>query len=330
MTVLTKKEAPFVYIRHNIPIEYLEKLRKICSTVIVEPWLPGEPEPEPNYDISKCNVIFTLGMRDKLKILEKTPNLQWIHSQSVGLEAMLTKEVRECDVIVTNTKGCTSIPIAEHTIAMITSLARGVPTMIRNEPTTKWELIPIKDLGDSTVGIIGYGEIGYEIAKRCKGLGMKVIGCRRNPKKQKDENDPADIVVGMDQVDKVLGRSDFLVLALPSTKETRYFLNKQRLKQMKKGSYLINVGRGNTIEEKYLVECLNSSHIAGAALDVFEVEPLPKDHPFWTLDNVIVSPHNAYYSPKNVERNMNLFITNLKLFIEGKPMLNVVDKKLGY
>jgi phosphoglycerate dehydrogenase-like enzyme len=191
-------------------------------------------------------------------------------------------------------------------------------------------LIPIKDLGDSTVGIIGYGEIGYEIAKRCKGLGMKVIGCRRNPKKRKDENDPADIVVGMDQVDKVLGRSDFLVLALPSTKETRYFLNKQRLKQMKKGSYLINVGRGNTIEEKHLVECLNSNHIAGAALDVFDVEPLPKDHPFWTLDNVIVSPHNAYYSPKNVERNMNLFITNLKLFIEGKPMLNVVDKKLGY
>lgn len=330
MTVLTKKEAPFVYIRNNIPMEYLEKLRKICSTVIVEPWLPGEPEPEPSYDISKCNVIFTLGMRDKLKILEKTPNLEWIHSQSVGLEAMLTKEVRECDVIVTNTKGCTSIPIAEHTIAMITSLARGVPTMIRNEPARKWDLIPIKDLGDSTVGIIGYGEIGYEIAKRCKGLGMKVIGCRRNPKKRNDENDPADIVVGMDQVDKVLGRSDFLVLALPSTKETRYFLNKQRLKQMKKGSYLINVGRGNTIEEKHLVEGLNSNHIAGAALDVFEVEPLPKDHPFWTLDNVIVSPHNAYYSPKNVERNMNLFITNLKLFIEGKPMLNVVDKKLGY
>lgn len=326
----SKKLAPAIYIRLDIPEEYVNKFKEVCSEVIVEPWKFGEPEPESTMDLSECEVLFTLGLHDNLNILKKAPNVKWVHSVSVGLDAMLHEEILSNDVIITNSKGCTSVPIAEHTIALISSFARGIPTMIKNQMNKEWGRLPLTDLAYSTIGIIGYGEIGYEIAKRCKALGMGVIGCRKNPAKSMRENEPADSVVGMDQVDDVLSQSDFIVLALPSTKETQHLLNKERLSKMKKDSYLINIGRGNTVVEKDLLETLSNGQIAGAALDVFEVEPLPKGHPFWELENVIVSPHNAYNSARHQDRVMDLFLQNLKRYSEGKPLLNVVNKELGY
>ncbi|MGG3575353.1 D-2-hydroxyacid dehydrogenase [Bacillus gobiensis] len=325
----SKKTAPVIYIRLDISEEYVKKFREVCSEVIIEPWKLGEPEPESTMDVSDCEVLFTLGLHDNLNILKKAPNVKWVHSVSVGLDAMLHEEILSNDVIITNSKGCTSVPIAEHTIALITSFARGIPMMIKNQMNKEWASLPLTDLSYSTVGIIGYGEIGFEIAKRCKALGMGVIGCRKNPGKRR-ENEPADSVVGMDRVDEVLSQSDFIVLALPSTKETQSFLNKKRLSKMKKDSFLINIGRGNTVVENDLIEFLSDGRIAGAALDVFEVEPLPKDHPFWELENVIVSPHNAYNSARHHDRVMDLFLQNLKRYSEGKPLLNVVNKETGY
>lgn len=331
MMVLTRKtQTPSVYIRVDLPDTVVNRLKEICPSIIVEPWNLGEPEPEPTVDVSECEVLFTLGFHDNLNILKKANKVKWVHSLSVGLEAMLTEDVQNSDLIITNAKGCTSVPIAEHTIAMISSLARGVPTLVRKQMKQDWGTVPIKDLSESTVCIIGYGDIGYEIAKRCKAFNMHVIGCRRNPNKNDKKNDPADLVVGMDQVDEVLSKSDFVVVALPSTKDTNHFINKERFNAMKEGSYFFNVGRGNTVVEDDLVECLRNGKISGAGLDVFEVEPLPKDHPFWQLDNVIVSPHNAYNSKNHLERVMALFLQNLKLFYEGKPLINVIDKKLGY
>ncbi|KOR77534.1 2-hydroxyacid dehydrogenase [Bacillus sp. FJAT-21352] len=326
----SKKKAPSLYIRVDIPEKYINQFKEICSEVVVEPWEFGEPEPQPTVDLTKFDVLYTLGLHDNLNIIKKAPKIKWVHSDSAGVEAMLNEDIQNSDVIITNVKGCTSVPIAEHTIAMLSSLARGVPTMIRNQINKTWVEIPVKDLENAIVGIIGYGDIGYEIAKRCKALGMTVIGCRRNPSKRNTEYEPADLIMGLDQVDDVLSRSDFVVLALPFTKDTSYFFNKERLNKMKKGSYVINVGRGNTIVDEDLIHSLSNGHIAGAALDVFEVEPLPKDHPFWQLENVMVSPHNAYNSSKHLDRVMELFLRNLKLFSDGKPLMNVVEKKLGY
>ncbi|RRN70896.1 D-2-hydroxyacid dehydrogenase [Peribacillus simplex] len=326
----SKKTAPSLYIRVDIPEKYINEFKEICSEVVIEPWEFGEIEPQPTVDLSKFDILYTLGLHDNLSILKKAPKIKWIHSDSAGVEAMLNEDIKKSDVIITNVKGCSSVPIAEHTIAMLSSLARGVPTMIRNQINKNWVEIPVKDLENSTVGIIGYGDIGFEIAKRCKGLGMTVIGCRRNPAQRKEEYEPADLIMGMDQVDKVLSRSDFVVLALPFTKDTSYFLNEERINKMKKGSHLINVGRGNTIVDEDLIESLRNGQIAGAALDVFEVEPLPEDHPFWQLENVMVSPHNAYNSAKHLDRVMELFLKNLKLFSDGKPLKNVVEKGLGY
>ncbi|MDM5455157.1 D-2-hydroxyacid dehydrogenase [Peribacillus simplex] len=326
----SKKTAPSLYIRVDIPEKYINEFKEICSEVVIEPWEFGETEPQPTVDLSKFDILYTLGLHDNLSILKKAPKIKWVHSDSAGVEAMLNEDIKKSDVIITNVKGCSSVPIAEHTIAMLSSLARGVPTMIRNQIKKNWVEIPVKDLENSTVGIIGYGDIGFEIAKRSKGLGMTVIGCRRNPAQRKEEYEPADLIMGMDQVDEVLSRSDFVVLALPFTKDTSYFLNEERINKMKKGSHLINVGRGNTIVDEDLIESLKNGHIAGAALDVFEVEPLPEDHPFWQLENVMVSPHNAYNSAKHLDRVMELFLKNLKLFSDGKPLKNVVEKGMGY
>lgn len=312
-----------------MPETYVKQCKDICTTVIVEPWIYGKPEPEIRTDLTDCNVVFTLGLHDSLNIRKYAPNIEWVQSISVGLDALLSEEVKKSDIILTNTKGCTSVPIAEHTIAMITSLARGVPALLRNQLTKTWDMIPVTELMNATVGIIGYGEIGHQIAIRCKAMGMRVVGCRRNPEKR-GETEPAELVVGMDRVDEVIRQSDFLVLALPSTQETYHFFDKGRFNIMKPGSFFLNVGRGNTIVEEDLVESLRTKQIAGAALDVFDVEPLPFENPLWNLENVIISPHNAYYSPKSMERYMEVFIKNLRLFQEGKPLLNIVDKHMGY
>lgn len=326
---MSAKQDVNLYIRYNLPEPYVSRCKELCTNVILEPWIYGNPEPETQADLSDCNVVFTLGLHDSLQIRKKAPHIKWVQSISVGLDALLNEEVKNSDILITNTKGCTSIPIAEHTIAMISSLARGIPTLLRNQVDRTWEMVPVTELMNSTVGIIGYGEIGYEIAKRCKAMGMRVIGCRRNPDKKR-EMEPAESVVGLDRVDEVIMQSDFLVLALPSTRETYHFFDKDRFSKMKQGSFFLNVGRGNTIVEEDLVESIQTKHIAGAALDVFDVEPLPADHPLWQLENLIISPHNAYYSPKSMERYMEIFLQNLKLFQEGKPLLNKVNKQIGY
>lgn len=322
-------EKLVIYVRNNIPEKYIEKIKQLGDTVLIEPWIYGEKEPAINHDLTLCNVVLTLGLHDPLTILDVAPNIQWVQSLSVGMDQLLHQKTIQHDLVITNTKGCTSIPIAEHTIAMITSLAKGIPTMIHNQQEKRWKEIEVTELTGATVGIIGYGEIGKEIAKRAKGIDMAVIGCRKRQKKT-TKHDPADEVVGLEEMDRVLREADFLVLALPSTKETFHLINEEKINKMKPTSYLINIGRGSTIAEPDLLYALKTKKIRGAALDVFEIEPLPADHPFWSLDNCLISPHNAYYSPKTLERYMNIFLENLIRFKKGLPLINVVDKKLGY
>lgn len=320
---------PKIYIRRTIPEKYLAQISALGAEVIVDHWEYGEPEPPISQDISDCNIVLTLGLTDTLSILKNAPNIKWVQSLSVGLDALLHEEVRKSDIVITNTKGCTSVPIAEHTIAMMASLARGIHLMIRNQLDNRWAPTPITDLSGSTVGIIGYGEIGKQIAKRAKALDMFVIGCKKRPSKLSGE-DPADKIVGLDHIDDVIAVADFLILALPSTPDTYQLINKERLAKMKESSFLINIGRGNTIEEEELIHLLNEKKIAGAALDVFEVEPLPHEHPLWEVENVIISPHNAFFSPNTINRYMEVFLENIQRFKDGKDLINVVDKQLGY
>ncbi|MET1250240.1 D-2-hydroxyacid dehydrogenase [Sporolactobacillus sp. STCC-11] len=326
----TKRKQPIIYIRDVLPNDYLHELVNVSQKIVYDPWPYGTPEPEPLGALAECDVMLTAGYRDDLKILPKATNLKWVQSTSVGVDMMLRQEVVAHGLQITNTKGCTSVPIAEHVLAMITGLAKKLPHFVRKQIAGEWDEAPVDDLAGKTVGIIGYGEIGYEIARRCKAFGMTVIGCRRNPKKRHGDQDPADQIVGMEHMDEVLAQSDFTILALPSTKETVHIFDKKRLGMLKAGSYLVNIGRGNLIVESDLEKCLKDGRITGAALDVFEAEPLPTAHPFWTMDRVIVTPHRAYYSAHTSRRYMDLFIENLHRYVEGRPLLNLVNKELGY
>ncbi|MFT8322935.1 MAG: D-2-hydroxyacid dehydrogenase [Bacillus sp. (in: firmicutes)] len=325
----TEQKELIIYIRNNIPEKYINKLTELGATVLLEPWTYGENEPSVKHDLSACTIVLTLGLNDPLTIMKVAPNIQWVQSISVGTDSLLNENTINSNIVITNTKGCTSIPIAEHTIAMMSSFARCIPTLLHNQQSRRWENTSITDLEGSTVGIIGYGEIGKEIAKRCKAFDMTVIGCRKRPNRT-GEDDPADKVVGLEEMDMVIKASDFLVLALPSTSETYHSINKDKLSLMKSTSFLINIGRGNTIAEQDLLKVLQAKKIAGAALDVFDIEPLRKNHPFWELDNVIISPHNAYFSPKSMERYMNIFFKNIQRFQNDQPLINIVDKNLGY
>ncbi|MFT8312457.1 MAG: D-2-hydroxyacid dehydrogenase [Sporolactobacillus sp.] len=321
---------PIIYIRNVLSNDALQELSKLSQKIVYDPWTPGAPEPEPLSALAECDVMLTAGYRDDLKILPKAKNLKWVQSASVGVDMMLRKDVVDHELMITNTRGCTSVPIAEHVLAMITALAKKVPHFVRKQMAGTWDEANVGDLAGTTVGIIGYGDIGYEIARRCKAFDMKVIGCRRNPQKRHGDHDPADQVVGMDQMDAVLAQSDFVVLALPATSETIHSFDKKRLSLMKSGSYLVNIGRGNLIVESDLAVCLTNGPIAGAALDVFEIEPLPQKHQFWNMDHVIITPHRAYYSSNYEQRYMDLFVENLHRYSEGRPLINAVNKMLGY
>lgn len=333
--LLSKRREPsdvFVYARESIPREYIEKLNGLGVRVAVEPWAHGEEEPIPSVDLTSCDVLLTMGWLDRLDILTRAPNVRWIHSISVGVDAFSIPERLLPGLTVTNSKGCTSVPIAEHALALILALARGVPSIVERQAGRQWggRSFATKELYGSTVGIIGYGEIGAEIGRRCKGLGMRVLGCRKHPGKSRHPSEIADLVVDFARADEVIAQSDVLVLSLPSTEETIGFMNKRRLQAMKKDSFLVNVGRGSAIVEKDLAECLQRGMMAGAALDVFEQEPLPADHPLWDCPNVLISPHVAYDSPKNIDRCMELFLHNLTCYLRGEPLKNVVDMNAGY
>lgn len=249
---------------------------------------------------------------------------------SVGVDAFLSPDIRGSDITITNAKGCTAIPIAEHALALMLALARGVPAMARQQRDKLWGGVAARELHEATVGIVGYGHIGQEIALRCKSFGMRVVGCRKHPGKISEHDAVADAVLGMDRLDELLAQSDYVILSLPSTEETYRLMNRETFGKMKIGSFLINIGRGNAVDEEELVRSLRCGPLAGAALDVFEEEPLPSAHSLWECDNVIISPHMAYDSPKNAARCMDLFLHNLACYREGKPLRNVVDKQLGY
>ena len=327
---MTSGREIVVFARQDIPGEYVDRMRQMGVRCAIEPWDFTEPEPVPAADLSACEVILTTGLFDPLRILQKAPRVRWVHSISVGIDAFRRENLQLRELTVTNSKGCNSIPVAEHAIALMMALARGIPSIVRNQTARTWKAEPVKELHGSTVGLVGFGEIGMETARRCNSLGMRVLACRKNPDKSAGQPALADAVFGLDRLEDMLPQIDYLILALPLTDETRHLMDRRKFARLQTGCYLINVGRGDVVHEPALLESLSSGRLAGAALDVFETEPLPPHHPLWEFENVIVSPHRAYDSPRNPKRQMELFLHNLRCYLEGKPLRNVVDVHQGY
>ncbi len=256
------------------------------------------------------------------------PRLKWIHSRAAGLDDVLFPELIESPVIVTNSRGVFSRSLAEFVTAAVLFFAKDLRRMLTSQQAGRWDPFDVEEVHGKVMGIVGYGDIGRACAAQARALGMLVQAVRRQPDAGADPF--AQRVVPPERRSEVLSASDYVVVAAPLTEETRGLIGAAELRRMKSSAVLINVGRGPVVDQRALIRALEEGWIRGAALDVFEREPLPAGHPFYGLPNVLLSPHCADHTPGWLDRAMDLFLDNFARFLRGEPLLNVVDKKRGY
>ena len=260
--------------------------------------------------------------------------LRWIHSASAGIEESLFPALVESDVVLTNSTGLHAICIPEHILGQMLVLARNFHEAVRLQARAEWNRFAViahqggvRELHGAHLAILGAGPIGANLARLAAALGMRVRVMRRDPGRSVEH---AEAVVAPADLHALLAWADFVVLAVPLTAETRGLIGAAELRAMRSSAYLINVARGEVVDEVELVRCLRAGAIAGAALDVFNEEPLPADHPLWALPNAVLTPHISGYTATYFDRMLALFEDNLARFLAEQPLRNVVDKRLGY
>jgi phosphoglycerate dehydrogenase-like enzyme len=256
------------------------------------------------------------------------PKLRWVHTFSAGVDRHVPELAAYERITLTNNTGAYDVPIAEHVIAMIFAAAKRVPEHLAAQGRHEWQReVPHQELRDATLVILGLGSIGTELARLASGVGLRVVGVRR------DASRPVpgvDRVVPPERFAEVAREADYLAVTAALTPQTRGMLSADILRALKPTAWVINIARGPIVDERALIDALRSRRIGGAALDVFETEPLPKDSPLWTFDNAILTPHVSNSSPKVRERSLALVTENVRRFKAGEPMLNVVDRAAGY
>jgi phosphoglycerate dehydrogenase-like enzyme len=245
------------------------------------------------------------------------PNLRWLHSFSAGVDHPVFASLVRRGVALTNSPGAAARPIAHSVMLLLLALSRDLPGWVRAQDAGRWEQHFFDDVDGSVLGVVGMGPIGREVGRAAQALGIEVIGCRRTPR----ADDPWPTYAS---VADVAPRVDWLVLAAPHTPQTRHMIDAEVLASMRPTARLINVGRGELVDEDALVAALGAGVIAGAALDVFATEPLPRDHPLWTMPNVIITPHSTGRSSGSDRRAMAIFLDNLARFDAGQPLVHQV------
>ena len=258
--------------------------------------------------------------------LRKAPGIRWIHARSAGLDRVLVPEVVAHPAAVTNGRGAFSPALAEFVLAALLFFAKDLRRLVSQQATGAWEPFDMERLEGRTVGIVGYGDIGRAVARRLRPLGVEILALRRRP--ELSAGDP--LVKLTFPPARLVERADDVVVATPLVADTHRLVGRDAIAAMKRTAVLVNVGRGSVVDEAALVEALEQGRIRGAALDVFETEPLPAEHPFWRLPNVLLSPHCADHVPGWVDEAMRVFLRNLDLFRHGQPLPQVVDKARGY
>ena len=291
--------------------------------------IPITAEGEVQGDLEDAEVLFLrwgLGRETFQRLAASIPNLRWVHTISAGVDHVLFPELASSDTVLTNASGVFNVPIAETVLTYMLAVVKRLPEFLEQQRAHRWHKLGLQELRGRTVGILGLGDIGTEVARLCRAFGMHVVGMRRHPR----PSEHADEVLPPDRLHDLLGRSDFVVITLPLTSETRGLIGRAELAAMKPDGWLINIARGAIVDEEALIEALRERRIGGACLDVFAEEPLPEDSPLWDLPNVIITPHNSWSSPHIQEREIELFLENLRRYVSGEPLLNVVDKQAGY
>lgn len=284
---------------------------------------------EAKTSFADAEILVTYGEDLTDEIIQQMPKLQWIQVISAGLELMPFAAIAERGVVVTNAKGIHAIPLAEHVMSVLLQFARRLPTFYRQQAEHVWDRsVRIDELHGKTLGILGVGALGSAIAERAQAFGMRVIGTNTDgrPVAHVDQ-----VYKGSEQ-DRVLGEADYLTIIVPLTSQTQGMIGEKELRQMKSSAVLINVARGSVVDEIALISALENRLIAGAALDVFVEEPLPASHPFWGMEQVILTPHVSGRSPYYMERAMEIFRDNLGRWSAGNRtnLRNIIDPRKGY
>jgi len=278
--------------------------------------------------LDDIEIVFDGFPRD---LLARAPKLRWYQQGSAGVDWLLRHpELAAKDFILTNGSGIHAVPISEQIMAYCFALARELPSAVHAQRERRWargEFNHVFELAGQTMLLIGVGAIGGRTAEIAKGIGMRVLGVRRNP----EVAHPAvEAMYAPGRLLEALPLADWVVITAPYTPETKGMIGERELRAMKPTAYIVNIGRGATIQQAALVRALQEGWIRGAGLDVTDPEPLPADSPLWDMPNVIITPHTSGRTPRRPERAMALFLDNLGRYLRGEPMRNVVDKKLGY
>jgi phosphoglycerate dehydrogenase-like enzyme len=281
--------------------------------------------------VAEARVLFnwTGSKPDVRRILELAPKLEWIHAMYAGLDRSLFPELIESPIPLTNGSGVFSQSLGEFVVLGILYFAKDVPRRMQAKAEHRWDVFDNVEIGRQTVGIVAHGDIGRAVARRAKALGMRVLALRRDPSPRRGD-EHVDRVFASADLHAMLPECDYVAVTAPLTPETTNLIGKREFDLMKPSAVILNVGRGPVINESAMIEALKTKRIRGAALDVFDVEPLPADSPFWSLDNVFMTAHCADHVEGWVESAVVFFIEQFTRWRNGEPLRNVVDKRAGY
>ncbi len=273
--------------------------------------------------LGKAEAVIAFGVMLSNEIFAKGKNIRWVQAMGSGVDGIVDQPAYTDAIAVCNMQGLHGAPCAEAALASMLGLARYMPRVIGNQHKSHWERFPVRLLDGKTAVLIGLGVIAEALAPRCKAMGMRVIGVSGAPRTLPG----FDEVRPRSQMMQSVRDADHLILLAPSTKENHHLVNAEMLAAMKPSAFLINIARGDVVDETALIETLKAKKIAGAGLDVFDQEPLPPDHVLWTLDNVLITPHLAGFHDEYPQRAMPILLHNVQKFLDGDfaAMINIVN-----
>lgn len=311
---------PVILSRLKLQETDVQRIQEIAPAAQV---IIADKEPEAEAKAAEAEIILGGVTREMIR---RAPGLKWIQVTFAGVDKILFPEIKERRILLTNARGMHGKTIAEHVFALLLAFTRRLPVVMDNQHYRRWNRIKVVEVNGKTMGIVGLGGIGQEIARRAKAFELTVLGTKRNPVPLPD----VDEVLAPEELPSLLQRSDFVVVAVPLTRETYHLIGPKEIGFMKKTAFLFNISRGAILDQAALVDALQWGRIAGAGLDVFEQEPLPEDSPLYNLSNVIITPHVAGTLEDYKGHALSVFLENLKRYREGKPLQNLVDLEIGY
>lgn len=331
------------YVEHIRAVD--DRLRVLYREDLVPPprW-PGDhvgpedwgrtPEEDEEFRamLGEAEILYDFPRGDVGDLVEAAPNLRWIQGSMAGAGEVAERAgLKDADITITTASGVFSGPLAEFAMMALLQNAKQLERLKLEKKEKTWHQTTTGSLEDKTLCIVGLGNIGRAVAERARPFGMRVLGVKRTVREDDEAWGYADELYATENLNGALDEADYVVATLPGTPDTHHLLDTAKISSIKEGAYFVNIGRGSVVEETALVKALEKGHLSGAALDVFETEPLPQNSPLWEMEGVIISPHSTDNVPELVnKRQTDLFCDNLRRYLAGEDLVNVLDKKLLY